>query len=441
MDLVLFGLNHTTAPVEIRERLSFKASDASRIMQDLCRQGIFFENLLLSTCNRTEIYGVACRPDESLERLHSVLSEYRQIQPDTLKNCGYTFLNIKAVQHLFRVAAGLDSMVLGEVEILGQLKDAYRIASEIDVTGPFLNRFFQHCFRVGKRVRTETSISIGSLSVGSVAVNLAVKVLGRLEGKKALIIGAGETGQLVARQLANSGVSRFTIANRTRSKAEELAREFNGDVIDFENIGGKLTEFDLVITAVGAPERTITPSMVQSRRGPFPLFIDLGVPCDIDPEIDRLPGVIVYNIDDLQTLVKEKAARRELEIPRVEKIIKEETAKFIKWHQSVSSEETLTSLRNRFESIRQEILEKWRKHLNPHEQRMASRITEDLIKKILHAPTQNLKGCELGTGTRKCEKCDMFDPECGPVHGHYNQALKLIFARMLFELEEKDPDA
>jgi glutamyl-tRNA reductase len=441
MDLVLFGLSHVTAPLEVRECLSFKPAEAEKIMQDLQSRDVFCENLLLSTCNRIEIYGVADKADESLNHLRQILSNGHSIRPELLKDHEYTYLNIKAVQHLFRVAAGLDSLVVGEVEILGQIKDAYRSASGVDTTGPYLNRLFQHCFLVGKRARTETGISDGAISIGSIAVDLANKVLGQFHGKKALLIGAGETGALVAKHLADAGIEKFTVANRTRSKADELAKEMGGTAVEFDRIPDILPDFDVVITAIGAPERTVTRSMLRGSRKSYPLFIDLGVPRDIDPDIDKLPGVFVYNIDDLQTIANEKIARRELEIPRVENIINEETAKFVKWHQSVNSQQTIADLRASLEKMRAETLDKYRKQLNPHEYKLTERITEELLNKILHIPSQSLKGCELKPGPRHCESCDMFERGEGPVHGHYNQELKNIFTRILFDLEGKDRDA
>jgi glutamyl-tRNA reductase len=441
MDLVLFGLSHVTAPLVVRECLSFKPTEAEKIMQDLQSEDVFCENLLLSTCNRIEIYGVANRADESLNRLRQILANGHSLKPELLSAHEYTYLNIKAVQHLFRVAAGLDSLVIGEVEILGQIKDAYRSASGIDTTGPYLNRLFQHCFLVGKRARTETGISDGAISIGSIAVDLARMVLGQLHGKNALLIGAGDTGNLVAKHLADAGVDKFTVANRTRSKADELAKDMGGTAVDFDHIPDVLPDFDVVISAIGAPERTITRSMLKASKKSYPLFIDLGVPRDIDPDIDKLPGVFVYNIDDLQTIANEKIARRKLEIPRVENIINEETAKYVKWYQSINSTQTITDLRASFEKLRSETLEKYKKQLNPQELKLTERITEELLNKILHIPSESLKGCELKPGPRHCETCDMFEKGEGPVHGHYNQELKNIFTRILFDLEGKDRDA
>lgn len=439
MDLVIYGLNHTTAPIEIRERLSFKTEDASDIMVGLRKAGIFMENLLLSTCNRTEIYGLSDRAAESVKRLQSVLADTGEFQVDILLDHSYTFLNAEAVRHLFRVSTGLDSLVLGEAEILGQIKDAYRTATGVDTTGPYLNKLFHHCFQVGKRVRNETAISSGGISVGSSAVKLARKVLGKLDGKKALLIGAGDTGWLVAQHLLHAGIGKLTVTNRTESKALELALKLEGDVIPFDEYPSLLTGFDLVISAVGAPERTVKRDMLRRVRGMYPLFIDLGVPRDIDPDVDRMARAIVYHVDDLEVIVKDMRAKREVEIPRVEGIIAEETAKFVGWSDSLRAQRTIEDLRAKFEEFRGSTLEKWKGRLDKKEYDMAERITGELLNKILHEPTLSLKGCELEQGIKKCQECDMYEDGRGCIHGHFNQELKCIITRILFGIQ--DPSA
>jgi glutamyl-tRNA reductase len=439
MDLVLYGLNHTTAPIEIREQLSFKVDDASRIMDGLRSTGIFIENLLLSTCNRTEIYGLSETAGDSVRKLQDVLAKSVSFEPGILSDHSYLHLNAKAVNHLFRVSAGIDSMVIGEVEILGQIKDAYRTATGIDATGPYLNKLFHHCFRVGKRVRNETAISAGGISVGSSAVELARKVLGKLDEKTALLIGAGDTGQLVARHLVQAGVDELVVTNRTALKAEELASSLGGSTLPFDEYPSQVSKFNLVVSAVGADEHTITRRMLKRRRGMFPLLIDLGVPRDIEPAIDRMSGAIVYHIDDLQAFVREQTARREKEIPKVERIVSEETARFIGWSDSLRAQRTIEDLRVKFEELRTGMLDKWEGRLNPKEQKLADRITTELVKKILHEPTVNLKGCELEDGAKKCELCEMFEEGRGCIHGHLNQEVKCIITRNLFGLQ--DPSA
>jgi glutamyl-tRNA reductase len=439
MDLVLYGLNHTTAPIEIRERLSFKLDDASRMMTGLRSKGIFSESLLLSTCNRTEVYGIADQAEESIRRLQETLTEGRDMKPGLLQDHGYMYLNAKAVQHLFRVSAGLDSLIIGEVEILGQIKDAYRAATGVDATGPYLNRLFHHCFRVGKRVRNETAISTGGISVGSSAVELARKVLGNLSGKKALLIGAGETGQLVAKHLHQAGIGEFTVTNRTQSRAEELARELDGLIMPFEEYPRELSKFDLVITAIGAPERTVRREMLRRTRSLYPLLIDLGVPRDVDPEVDRMSGSIVYRLDDLEVIVTEKLAKREKEIPKVERIVAEESARFISWSDSLRALRTVEDLRVQLHMIKEVTLEKWRRRLSPKELKAAERITNELINKVLHQPTISLKGCELKEGEKECESCEFFVEGRGCIHGHYSQELKCAITRLLFDLDNLSP--
>ncbi len=440
MDLVLYGLNHTTASIEIREMLSFKRDEASRMMKSLRSERVFSENLLLSTCNRTEVYGIAEEAAESIRKLRRILTGGIEEGTGILAGHDYSYLNAKAVGHLFRVSAGLDSMVLGEVEILGQIKDAYRSATGVDATGPYLNRLFHHCFRVGKRVRNETAISSGGYSVGSTAVELAKKVLGRLDGKKALLIGAGETGQLVAKHLHEAGIGGLVVANRTQSKAEEVASKLGGEVLPFDEYPRKLNEFDLVITAVGAPEKTVRRDMLRRTRGLYPFLIDLGVPRDVDTDIDRLSGAIVYRIDDLEGIVKEKLTRREVEIPLVEKIVVEELAKFMSWSDSLRAQKTIEDLRRELEDLRTLTMQKWGRRLSPKELKLAERITNELVNRILHKPTVTLKGCELGGGAKQCEKCEMFQEGEGCIHGHYSQELKCAITRQLFNLDGKSLD-
>jgi glutamyl-tRNA reductase len=439
MDLVIYGLNHATAPIEVRERLSFKPGDASGIMVKLRSAGVFVENLLLSTCNRTEFYGVAEKATESVGKLKDILADSRKCPAELLHHHSYRHLNTKAVEHLFRVAAGLDSMVLGEVEILGQIKDAYRTATGVDATGPYLNKLFHHCFRVGKKVRNETSISAGGISIGSITVDLAHRVLGDLTGKRALLIGAGDTGQLVAQHLLHAGIGQLAIANRTDSKAHELAGRLGGSALPFADYPARLAGFDLVITAAGAEGHTIRRDMLKRSRGLYPLMIDLGVPRDVDPDIDKLSGAIVYHIDDLRALTDERLAKRRREIPKVKRILTEETAKFMSWSDSLRAQKTIEDLRARFEGLRQVTLDRWKGRLNPRELKTAERITGDLLGKILHEPIISLKGCELEPGIKKCETCDMFEEGRGCIHGHFNQELKCIITRILFGIQ--DPSA
>lgn len=436
MDLVLYGVNHKTAPIEIRERISFKLEDSSGAMSALRSEGIFHENLLLSTCNRTEIYGVTDDVNESLERLIGFLAKIRNCDENTLREYSYEYLNIMAVRHLFKVSAGLDSLVLGETEILKQIKDAYKTAVRVDATGPYLNKLFQHCFRVGKRVRTETDISCGNVSVSSCAVALACKVLGNLQNKRALLIGTGETGQLVAQNLVESGIKELVVTNRTMSKAEEVSRKFSGKVLSFDQYPSNISKFDLVITAIGAPEYIIKRDMLKPHMGKYPLLIDLGVPRDIDPDVNKINSVFVYHIDDFQAIVNEQIKKREKEIPKAESIIEKETAVFINWVKTLDSQQIITELHKQLYKIRDEIISSWKGRTSPSEYKLIERVTGELINKILAKPTVTLKECGFGEGVKKCEECEMFDNEKGCTNGSYDHKMKCIIARMLFGLGE-----
>lgn len=434
MDLVLFGMNHTTAPLQIRELLSFNEEDSCNVMCNLRSMSVFDETLMVCTCNRTEVYGLAEHADESIRKLLTVFTDLRKVESEILRKQSYSFLNIKAVEHLFNVAAGLDSMVLGEVEILGQLKDAYRTATSVDATGPYLNRLFHHCFRVGKRVRKETEISFGGYSVGSSAVDLATKVLGNLSNKSVLLIGAGETGQLVARHLLHKGIGRMVITNRTHSKAVKTAEEFGGQTLPFDEYPNALGRFDLIITAVGSGDRIVRPEMIQQSPARTQLYIDLGVPRDIDPEIEKMPRIFAYNVDDLEKIVRENLAKREMQVPKVKKIVQQETSKFIAWSDSLRAQKTIIDLNDRMNEIREQTLNKWKRKLSPQEYEKVKRITHELVNKILYEPSKNLKGCELSDEKKHCASCDLFIPDKGCVHGHYNQELKCAIARSLFNL-------
>ena len=437
MDLVLFGLNHTTAPLDVREHLAFQPDAAARFVSELKAEGVVEETVLLSTCNRTEIYGVAEAPEEALTYLRLRLASARDISADTLEDHGYGLVNGLATEHLFRVSTGIDSLVVGEVEILRQIKDAYRIATSIDATGPYINRLFQQCFRVGKRARTETAISVGGISVGSISVELAERIRGDLSQCSALLIGAGTTSQLVARHLRKAHIGRITVANRTRERAEELVREVGGDVIDFDQIGREVSNHHLIITAVGASERTVTLEMLENVDD-IPLLIDLGVPRDIDPRIDDLADVTLYCVDDLQAIVEQRLKQREREVPRVERIVAEEAARFVGWSDSLRAASTIKDLRAKFEQYKTDTLDKWRYRLSDHESEIAERVAGELMGKIMSSPLFCLKGCELNPGPKQCATCEMFDIEEGCVHGHYAQELKCMVTRQLFGLDSDD---
>lgn len=331
MHLTVIGLNHETAPVELREKLSIAETQLPDALCALNTLEAVSECLILSTCNRTEIYTYALSPadDEVIRQI----GESCGISQDDFISHLYSHAGHKAVEHLFNVAAGIDSMVLGEYQILGQVKYAYSIASREGFTGPILNTLFQQAIKVGKRARTETEIGRGAFSVGSVAVRLARSIFDDMSGRTVLVLGAGKMGELAITHLVSSGAGTVLVANRTYEKAEELASRFNGRPIEFKDLQSALETVDIAITSTGASEPIISYEMVSSamraRRGRPVFFIDIAVPRDIDPSVADIDNAFVYDIDDLKAAVEADAAERQAEVAKVEAIIAEEVEGFM----------------------------------------------------------------------------------------------------------------
>src|SRR5437773_7912465 len=308
MEIVLVGLNHRTAPVEVREKVSFTAEQAQRASEELRARGILEETLVLSTCNRSEVYGVP--PEFSHEcapGLSTFLSEFHSVRADVLSVSLYHHYDHEAVRHLFRVAAGLDSMLLGEAEILGQVREAYRFAHEHGATGPVLNRLFQGALEVGKRVRSETELGTRPMSVASAGVKLAERIFGKLNQRTALVLGAGAIGEQVVSQLRDREVAHLYVMNRSREKADQLAREFGGKVIPWGEWDHALNLPELVVSSVSSEDPVLLRDTVKqamaARKNRALLLMDLGVPRNIDPSLADLYNVYLYNLDDLTDIV------------------------------------------------------------------------------------------------------------------------------------------
>ena len=349
MEIVLVGVNHRTAPVEVRERVAFTAEQARRASEELRSRGILEESLILSTCNRSELYGV---PPESCHDSAAVLSEFfgsfHAVRDEEIRGSIYRNYDRDAVRHLFRVAAGLDSMMLGEAEILGQVREAYRAAHELGATGPVLNRLFQGALEVGKRVRTETELGARPMSVASAGVKLAERIFGKLGNRSALVLGAGEMSDQVVGQLRDRGIAQLLISNRSRERGEELARRFGGQVIPWDSLAASLAAPDIVVSSVAA-ENVLTHAVLEkamAARGNRALFlIDLGVPRNIEGSVAGLYNVYLYNIDDLTQVVEQNRKAREGQVPQAESIIEEHVAKFLSWQAGVESVTLLDELR------------------------------------------------------------------------------------------------
>jgi len=335
MDLTVIGINHKTAPVEIREKLSFSPKEVIEANRMLKESASLEEGLILSTCNRVEIYALCDGNKDCVPGIKSFLSRYHHLSLSEYEDRIYVHKDKKAVEHLFAVAAGLDSMVIGEMEILGQVKKAYQDARQGLSTGKVLNRLFEKALNTSKKIRTKTLICKGAVSVSSVAVRLAEKILGQLKDKTALIIGAGTIGEQLLLYLRENEVKSILVANRTLEKAEDLAGRFTATAVAFENFRDKLVDVDIVIASTGAPHRIIHNDDIISlmpKRKQRPLFIiDLAVPRDVDQEINKIDNIYLYNIDDLEKIVDENMGSRRKEMDNCTKIINASADNFMAW--------------------------------------------------------------------------------------------------------------
>lgn len=399
--IVAVGLNHKVAPIEVRETLAFnkrllrKALTHYRSRDGSCPYGA--EGIILSTCNRLEIYTVASSRDAGYESVCRLLENCHEESRQAFEPYLYTHAGEEAIEHLFSVAAGLDSMILGEHEILGQVTNAMETALSLDAAGKVLAALFRHAIKAGKRARTETSISQGVMSVGHVAVDLAQDIFCDLSTRRVLVIGAGEMAKLTVKALVGAGARTLSILNRTRARAEQLSAQFNARALEWERMDEALFWADIVITSTTA-HTIIHPEDVRqaiTARPDRPLFlIDIAVPRDVAPEVSDLDGVYVCNIDDLQAVVKENKSRRRQEIPKVEVIIGQVQEEFLSWFRSLDVVSTIVNLRNHAHSVRQEEMERALRRMNglsEREREIVQSMTKRLVNKILHHPTICLK--------------------------------------------------
>jgi glutamyl-tRNA reductase len=400
MEIVLVGLNHRTAPVEVRERVSFTAEQAQRAAEELRARGIMEETLVLSTCNRSEVYGVPPESShESAPGLSSFLSEFHSVRPDVLSLSLYHHYDHDAVRHLFRVSAGLDSMLLGEAEILGQVREAYRFAHEHGATGPVLNRLFQGALEVGKRVRTETELGTRPMSAASAGVKLAERIFGKLSERSALVIGAGTISEQVLSQLRDRGIAHLHLMNRSRDRADDLAKQFGGKVVGWGEWDQALQSPDVVVSSVAAEEPVLLRDTVEramAARGNRALFLmDLGMPRNIDPGVSKLYNVYVYTMDDLSDIVQQNRNARESEIPRAEGIVEEHVGKFLSWQASVELVGLVDALRTRIREERMAFIRsrvESMQHLTEADRAYVEKLMDEMLEKLLLEPAQRLRG-------------------------------------------------
>jgi len=421
MNLLLLGLSHRTAPLELRERVVYPPDEAAAALRDLKVRGAAPQSLLISTCNRTELYALTangCSPAELADAIfiRRVGEEHRA---DT--SWLYRREGRGAVEHLFRVACGLDSMVLGEQQILGQVKTAYEVSRKAETAGTVLHRLANRAFRVGKRARSETRIGEGAVSVAYAAVELAEKVFHDLEGRGVLVVGAGENARLCVEHLLGRKCAPLFIANRTRSHAEELAREFGGEILDLDHLGEAMVHADIVVSTTGSPDPVVREDAVRRamrERGNKPLIlIDIAVPHDIDPAVDAVANVFRFDMDALDDIIERSRRRREREVPTVEELIDHEIDVFMKWLGNLAAGPMIKDLHHAFEDVRREEMERYAGRFGPEHREKLDTFTRNLVRKLLRGVTMEIKGYRLD------------NPE---------QADRLATLRALFGLEESE---
>ena len=418
--IILIGLNHKTAPVDIRECLAFSQDETRSALIDLRAIAPIEEAMLISTCNRVELLITAKENPTAIDEAKRFLARFKQLPLAQFESALYLHQGESAVRHVFRVASSLDSMVVGEPQILGQIKSAYRTATEENTSGVILNRLLHKTFFVAKRIRSETGIGDRAVSISYAAIELGRKIFGQLDGKKVLLIGAGEMAELAVEHLIRQHAGHLFVANRTFERGVELASAYKGTAIRFEEIPDFLSTVDIIISSTGARGYVLHKAQVKGvmrgRRNRPIFFIDIAVPRDIDPDINALNNAYVYDIDDLQGVVDENREDRNREAVKADRIIDEAVINFRQWFQELGVVPTIKALRAKIQTVAREEVRKTLQqmnHLSARDQETIERMTESLVNKILHEPTRYLKsnGC------------------------HKDRAISLDIARKLFGLE------
>lgn len=398
MHLAVLGINHKTAPVELREKVSLDEAGCAALTARLLDVEAITELVPLSTCNRTELYAVASRPGAGRREILEALAEVTATDRRELEDCVYFHEGEQAVNHLYRVAGSLDSMVVGEAQILGQIKEAYESSHERESTSILLNRLFRDALGVGKRIRTETKIGENPVSVSSIAVEMAKKIFEDLTGKTVLLIGAGEMTELTATYLIDEGIANILVSNRTIERAQSMARRFDGRAVPFESLADYLPLSDILISSTGAPHYVIRKGQVERamrmRRNQPIFFIDIAVPRDVDPGVNDVYNAFLYDIDDLNEVAAANAGAREKEARKAEGIIVQEVENFIHWMSSLEVVPTITALREMGEEIKQLELERVigkLGSLSDDDRKRIEAMASGIVNKILHGPTVELK--------------------------------------------------
>ncbi len=397
-EILALGVSHRTAPLELRERLALPEGRATGVVNELRAGEQVQEAAALSTCNRTELYLVVTDPVEAESAALSVLARQADTRPTELVGHLYSLRGPEAARHLFRVTAGLDSMILGEAEIQGQVKRAYELALVEGATGPVLNRLFRGALAAGKRARTETAVSEKGVSISSVAVELAQRTLGDLAQRRVLVIGAGETAELTARALMARGVQTVFIANRRYDRAIGLAQRFGGQAVRFDALPEQLEQADIVVSATNSPHHIVEPdelrNVMAGREGRPLLIIDLAVPRDVDPACRAIPTVTLHDVDDVQGIVERNASGREVEARRAESVLDSELAAFERWLGSLEVLPTIAAMRERADEIVRRVLaendRRW-ESLSEADRARLEKMAAAIASRILHEPTLRMK--------------------------------------------------
>lgn len=395
---VIVGLNHRTAPLEVREKVSFHHAEITSALHELKSYPALQGVVLLNTCNRLEIYAATTEVEAGINSIKEFLALHANLQEQELFQYLYVHTLYDSVRHLFRVVAGLDSMIMGETQILGQVSNAYEKACEAAVTNKVINVFFQTALTVGKRVRTETQIDQHPTSISYTAVELAKQTFGELKGRSILILGAGEMSALAAKHLVANGASTVMVSNRSYERAKALAAEFSGKAILFDDLDESLAEADIVISATAAASFVIMPERIrhvmESRKDRLLLLIDVAVPRDIHPEVATIEGVKLFDIDDLRGVVDIHQKARVQAGLHAERIIEEEMTQFLKWHNSLYAIPTIVALQRRGEEVKNAMLSHALDKLgdlNPKQEKVIRSMANSIVTHLLHAPITNLK--------------------------------------------------
>ena len=394
MRLQILGLNHNTAPIEVREQVVFAGDEVSRACERLTDIDGVDEAVLLSTCNRTEFYVITS--DGGRDRLQDWLRDERSLDPG-FANSLFTLDTEEAIRHIFRVACGLDSMVLGETQVLGQLKDAFRSAQQVGTVGQHLGRLFQHTFSVAKKVRTDTEIGANPVSIASASVRLAQQFFAGFEKHTALLVGAGVTIELVAKHLVGKDIGRLFVANRDVERARNLASKFGGYAVPLSELEGTLPEADILITSTAAPEAIITANMVKAAmktRKHKPVFaVDIAVPRDIEPEVAKVRDVFLYTIDDLQKVIQEGQTSRQAAAVDANRILDDEIRRYLSIERAKKASPLIVALREQGETIRDGVLREAQRRLDKgvDSREVIEFATAMLMKKMLHNPSVRLR--------------------------------------------------